>query len=223
MRIPVILLFVLAAALPQQTFTGVVELTDPIWEDTRHYDAFPIELAQHQHVAVHMTSEEFDTYLMLRAPSGLVMSNDDFEGVGSRLDFIAPEAGEWTIMASAYATEAVGAYTVDVELGGIGEVETIAGRLDPSDAEAIKGEYYDTHLIQIDGDGPFTIELTAYGFDSFLVVRSPAGQTWRNDDADDISRSVVGPLSGAGEWTVHVTTAGPGGVGAYDLNVIRFP
>ena len=54
------------------------------------------------------------------------------------------------------------------------------------------------------------------------MARSPAGETWRNDDADSMEQSRIGPLSGVGEWTVYVTTSYPGGVGAYDLEVIRF-
>ena len=133
------------------------------------------------------------------------------------------EGGEWAILASAFTMDLGGAYTIEVTLGGIAEMETISGRLDPSDEEALKGEYYDTHTIEIADETPFTLELVAFGFDGYLVARSPDGQVWRNDDAGDASLSRIGSLSGAGTWTVTATTRFAGEVGAYDLHVIRVP
>lgn len=221
---PVLLLLVLPAGIPGQSFTGVLDATDPLWQDTRHFDAYPITLEEGQAATVRMTSEEFDTYLIVRSPGGQELTNDDYESMSvSQLEFIASEAGEWTVMASAFNRDQGGSYTLEVTLGGIAEIETLSGRLDPSDTEAIKGEFYDTHEIEITDDGPFTLELECFGFDGFLVARSPDGETWRNDDADDPSRSRIGPVSGAGTWTIIVTSAYAGGVGAYDLNIIRVP
>lgn len=223
MKVFLIAALLLGAAAPQM-FTGTLEATDPLLEGARHYDAYPIAVEQQQQVTVRMTSSEFDTYLVVRGPDGSEFVNDDFESTSvSQVDFIAPVAGEWTVMAAGFGTEALGNYQLEVTLGGIGQIETISGRLDPNDSVALKGEYYDTHVIQIDGDGSFVVELEAYGFDGYLVAVSPSGESWRNDDAGDISMSRVGPLNGAGTWTIHVTTSYEGQVGAYDLKVIRFP
>ena len=55
-------------------------------------------------------------------------------------------------------------------------------------------------------------------------MSAPSGQQWRNDDAGSTSLSRVENIVGApGNWTVDVTTVGPGQVGAYDLRVIVFP
>lgn len=224
MRILLVASLLLAAGLPGQTFTGTLEATDPLLEGTRHYDAYPITVEQQQQVTVRMTSPAFDTYLVVRGPDGTEFVNDDFESMSvSQVDFIAPVAGEWTVMASGFGSDALGAYELEVTLGGIGQIETISGRLDPNDSVALKGEYYDTHVIPIEGDGAFVVELESYGFDGYLVAVSPSGASTRNDDAGDMSLSRVGPLSGAGMWTIHVTTSYEGQVGAYDLRIIRFP
>lgn len=224
MRIFLALVVMFAAAALPQSFSGVLEASDPIVDDARHYDVYTVAMEKRQQVTIRMTSSEFDTYLIVRSPGGVTFTNDDFESQSvSQLEFLAPEAGKWTIMASAYDMSGSGSYTVDVTLGAIGEVETISGRLDPSDAEAIKGEYYDTHTIEVTDVRPFSIELSTFGFDGYLVVRSPDGQTYRNDDAESTTRSRVGPLTGSGTWTVMVTSAMAGEVGAYDLDIIRFP
>lgn len=224
MRVMLALLGVLAAAMPLQSFSGVLDASDPVVDDSRHYDAYTVTMEKRQQVTIRMSSSEFDTYLIARSPAGVTMTNDDFESQGvSQLEFLAPEGGKWTIMASAYDMQGSGSYTVEVTLGAIGDVETISGRLDPSDPEALKGEYHDIHTINVDDERPFTLELTSFGFDGYLVARSPDGQTWRNDDADSTARARIGPLMGAGAWTVTVTSAMAGEVGAYDLDIIRFP
>lgn len=212
------------SAAPAQSFSGVLASSDPVWESSRHYDTYTIEVAQNQQVTVHMTSSEFDTYLIVRGPDGTTYTNDDYESQSvSHLEFLATAAGNWMVMASAYDMQGAGSYTVDVTLGAVGEVETMSGRLDPTDPEALKGEYYDTHTIEVSDDRSFTVELTSFGFDGYLVVRSADGETWRNDDAESTTVSRIGPLSGVGTWTVIVTTASSDQVGAYDLKVIRFP
>jgi len=219
---------VVMAAIPTvaaaQTFSGVLDANDPLWEDSRPYDSYTVQVEQFQQVTVRMESPAFDTYLIVRGPNDETYSNDDFESQSvSQVEFVAPSGGTWTILASAYSTDMGGAYTVEVTLGAKGDVRTIEGRLTPNDEESLKGEYFDTHSVEIDGNSPFTVELTSYGFDGYLVVRAPDGRTWRNDDADSTELSRVGPLSGAGTWTVFVTSSSAEQVGAYDLRIIRFP
>lgn len=217
-------LVLVLAVLPAQQFSGVLEETDSVHEGTRRYDSYSITVEAMQQVTVRMTSEEFDTYLIVRSPGGTTYSNDDHDGTSvSQVDFVASEGGQWEILASAFTMDLGGAYTIDVTLGGIAEIDELSGRLDPTDTETPKGEYYDTHTIEVGDETPFTLELVAYGFDGYLVARSPQGEVWRNDDAGDTSLSRIGPLAGAGSWTVYVTTSFAAQVGAYDLKVIRLP
>lgn len=224
MKVLLIALLLFAPGLQAQVHTGTLEASDPLLDGSRHYDSYPITVEMQQQVTVRMTSQEFDTYLIVRGPDGAEFINDDFESMSvSQVDFVAPAAGEWTVMASGFGTDALGSYELEITLGGVGQIETIAGRLDPSDPMALKGEYYDEHSIEVGDDGEFVLELEAYGFDGYLVAESPSGERWRNDDADRVSLSRIGPLSGMGTWTVYVTTSFEEQVGAYDLRIIRFP
>jgi hypothetical protein len=218
------LLFAIALPVGAQSFTGSIGDGSPLWDDFRPYASHAITVKERQMVTIRMTSGDFDTYLMAESPGGIFMYNDDYDGQEvSQIDMIAPEGGQWTIMAAGYDQAAGGDYTLEVTLGAIGEAQAISGRLDRTDALSIKGEFYDTHTVDITTDQPFHVELVALGFDGYLVARSPDGRHWRNDDAESMSTSRIGPLSGTGTWTFFVTSSTEGEVGAYDLNIITFP
>jgi hypothetical protein len=215
------------APVAAQSFSGTLDPGDATREFGEPYDAYRFEAQEGQQVTVRLEGEpDLDTYLIVRSPSGTTeWANDDFEGSNvSQVSFVAGEPGTWDAWASAYNSEQRGAYDLTITPGGIAEITTLAGRLDPSDQQAIKGEYYDTHTIEAPASGTFSVELVSYGFDGFLHVASPSGQHWRNDDAGSTTLSRVENLPGEpGAWTVDVTTVGAGEVGAYALRVLAFP
>ena len=220
------LLLVVATPLAAQTYSGTLETGDATRDFGELYDAYAFEAENGQQVTVRMEGDEnLDTYLVVRAPSGAEWNNDDFEGSNiSQVSIVAGEAGTWNVWASAYNSEQRGAYSLVITPGPIAEVTTVSGRLDPSDRQSIKGEFYDTLPLDVPSSGAFTVELVSYGFDGFLRVSAPSGQQWRNDDAGSTTLSRVENIAGApGNWTVDITTVAPGQVGAYDLRVIVFP
>lgn len=220
------LLLGLAAPAAAQTHTGSLDDGDATRDFGELYDPYSFEAQEGQQVAVRMEGTEgLDTYLVVRSPSGMEWTNDDFDGANvSQISLVAGEAGTWDVWASAFSSEGRGSYTLDVTLGGIADVTTISGRLDPNDPQTIKGEHYDTFTIEAPASGTFTVELLCYGFDGYLRVTAPNGRMWRNDDAGATTISRVENLPGMeGEWTVDVTTVGEGAVGAYDLRVLVFP
>lgn len=218
------LLFAVPAAA--QTYSGTLEDGDAARDFGELYDAYTFEAQEGQEVIVYLEGEQgLDTYLIVRAPSGAEWTNDDFEGANvSQVTLVASEAGTWTAWASGFNNAQRGSYDLTVTLGGIAEVSTTQGRLDPSDAQTIKGEYVDTFTIDAPSSGRFSVELLCFGFDGFLRVTSPSGQHWRNDDAGSTDVSRIENLAGApGTWTVDVTTVSPEEVGAYDVRVLTFP
>ncbi len=221
-------LLVLLLALPAaaQTFSGTLEPGDATRDFGEPYDAYTFEAQEGQEVTVHLEGEpSLDTYLVVRAPSGAEWFNDDFAGANvSQVALVAGEPGTWTAWASGFNNAQQGSYDLTITLGGIAEVSTTQGRLDPSDRQLVKGEYADTLRIDAPASGRFTVELLCYGFDGFLRVTSPGGQVWRNDDAGTMNVSRIENLQGApGTWTADITTVSPEEVGAYDLRVLDFP
>jgi hypothetical protein len=210
------------AAQQPDVYTGTLDANDPVRPGGMPYDAYTFEVRADQMVTVRMESTTFDTYLIVRSPSGVETISDDFEGTMiSQVDLIASEPGTWTAWASSYSTGGAGDYTLTVRRGGVGQARLVQGRLDRQDAQALKGEYYDTHTFEARGGGQVLIQLTSLGFDGFLVVTAPDGTVVREDGSGETFQ--VGPLPATrGSWRVDVTSAYAGMVGAYDLRFVEF-
>ncbi|NNE70851.1 MAG: hypothetical protein HKN29_10885 [Rhodothermales bacterium] len=226
MRSFLILALGLALAAPSaaQQMTGSLDPTDSTRDGGELFDAHTIKVTDTRKLTVRMESPLFDTYLIVRSPSGVETVNDDFDGQEvSQVEVWATEPGEWTVLASQYSSEGGGAYTLDVTQGPIARLEVTEGRLDYADQVALKGEFYDTHTWEASAGDQVIFELLSLGFDGYLVVTSPSGRVWRNDDAGSTRIARVGPVAAAGKWRIDVTSNAVDETGAYDLRVIVLP
>jgi len=68
-------------------------------------------------VVITMTSEEFDTYLVVEGPDGnVVAENDDgASGLNSQLQMTLEQSGTYTVWAGSFSGEATGPYTLTIE------------------------------------------------------------------------------------------------------------
>lgn len=213
-----------AEATTPPDFVGVLEETDPR-HNGKPYDAFSFEAEAGNEVTVTMTSNQFDTYLIVRSPSGQEWTNDDFGSTNtSQVSFTASMGGSYTIWATAFGESGRGDYEVRVSARSMTTVSIVSGRLDYEDDQLIKGEFYDSFAIEAPSQGEFYVELMPLGFTGFLRVTSPSGARQSTDPYGYYGeqRSIrLGPFQGErGTWTVDVTTAAPDQVGAYDIRVI---
>ena len=78
-------------------------------------DAYTFEGETGQVMTIELTSEEFDTMLVLKGPSGEVLtSNDDYGGtLNSTIVLELPESGEYSAIASSFGGEG-GSYQIEV-------------------------------------------------------------------------------------------------------------
>lgn len=98
-----------------------------------------------------------------------------------------------------------------------GPVET-AGALEPGDDTLATGELVDTHTVKAEPGQWVRVEVAAEGFAPYLILHSPDGvQTDVPGGARAAATAFVAPV--AGRWEVLVTSAAPGGAGAYTLVV----
>jgi CHAT domain-containing protein/Tfp pilus assembly protein PilF len=105
------------------------ESSNRLEDDKSYYNAHTFEGDAGQFVSIEMSSDEFDTYLILLDPNGnRIAQNDDSDGTDSRITFELPAAGRYTILANSYGAGATGNYTLTVEQLPGSAVET-ANRL----------------------------------------------------------------------------------------------
>lgn len=222
--LPLCLALLAASAAAQPTvYDGTLDAQDPTRPGGAYYDAYTFDARENQPVTVRMQSETFDTYLIVRSPSGIESISDDFEGTMiSQVDLIAAEAGRWTVWASAYSSTYTGDYTLTIRPGNPGRSRLVQGRLDRQDEQAIKGEYYDTLTFDSRGDGEVIVQLTSLGFYGFLVVTAPDGTVTRISAGGQEQMQTVPMPNQRGEWRVDVTTDAPNMVGAYDVRFTEF-
>ncbi len=94
--------------------------------------------------------------------------------------------------------------------------------LAPGDLTLETGEFYDEHPFQADAGQAITAEMTSSEFDTYLIVVSPSGEVWENDDFGSTSVSHLELIADAsGTWLLVATSYQAGETGNYavDLDV----
>jgi len=186
-------------------------------------------------VDIELQSAQFDAYLMLVSPSGQQWENDDANGtINSQILMSLPETGTYRIVATSYRSGESGSYLLKLRTGAgqgslppagfpqpAGSTQSLSGSLAPGDERMSSGEYLDRHRLDFQVGQAIQIRLASNEFDPYLIVRSPGGRQWDNDDFQrgslDAGLDLVAPESG--QYTVGVTSYRPGGTGAYTLTI----
>src|SRR5690606_24451342 len=103
-----------------QTYTGALEPGDPTLNQGEYYDTYDLDVRAGDWIEADMTSSEFDTYLVVVAPSGENEQNDDYEGSTERsyLRFQATESGTYRVRATSYAGGERGRYRLQIGRDG---------------------------------------------------------------------------------------------------------
>ena len=93
---------------------GALTAADARTADDNAVDAYSVRLAANQTVQIDLSSTEFDAKLVLKAPNGGQVAEDDDGGpsTSARIVYTAPRAGLYQIQAMALNSESLGAYTL---------------------------------------------------------------------------------------------------------------
>ena len=99
-----------------RTFNGSLSSYDTVWDDGSHYDVWNVTARAGQRVVIDMESDDVDAYLRVLRYDGTAIATDDDGGSGSnaRVEFPAPEAGDYLVIATSYEAGETGAYLVSV-------------------------------------------------------------------------------------------------------------
>ena len=173
-------------------------------------DTYRIEGRAGQRVWIHMTSTDFDTYLMVRGPDGSTFDNDDAEGDGtnSALEITLPASGTYRVVATSYRSGETGTYSLvtngaqialaDTSAGGgrsnnsaIGAATassglrpggSVSGELRQGDATLSSGEFFDTYTLEADPGTQLVIEMSSSAVDTYLAAFGAGDYQVSNDD-----------------------------------------
>lgn len=86
-------------------------------QDERRYDEHSVRLQAGQRYRLTANSEEFDPVLILSRGAEMVAENDDGgESLNSRIIYVAPTSGTYTMRVRGYSPDARGAYTLGAEI-----------------------------------------------------------------------------------------------------------
>ena len=101
---------------PGRTFNGNLSSSDAVWGDGWYYDMWTVTARAGQLVVIDMESDDMDAYLRVLRDDGTQIATNDDGGSGSnaRLEFRAPYAGDYIVIATSYEAGKVGSYRVRV-------------------------------------------------------------------------------------------------------------
>ncbi len=121
-----------AAASPStRSYQGRLDSGDDRLGDD-YFDAYDFQGSAGDVVLVDLFSSDFDTYLVLLAPSGADTHNDDYEGSRSRsrIEKVLDEGGQWTVLVMAYQAGETGAYELSIATESSGRTAAIGKKGD---------------------------------------------------------------------------------------------
>jgi hypothetical protein len=210
------------------SYSGRLESGDNTLTSGEYVDSYTFEARAGQRIVVDLRSSDFDTWLIVKSPSGDQEDNDDFEGSTShsRLEIQAAESGTWQALVTTYEKGETGAYEVVIDVtagGGSGDqTRRESGTLSTSDSQLESGEYYDTYTFEAEVGQQVVVDLRSTDFDTYVGVGSPSNELTENDDTpsgDTTHSRVELEVTEAGTWTVIATSYSGEETGAYELTI----
>lgn len=178
-----------------------------------YVDWFPLEVERGGPVTVRLSSDDFDTYLLIRMPDGTEYTNDDSDGTNSAVTFVSAAGGTVQIAATSYSSDETGDYVLSAETATI---ETIRV------GESVVGSTADGDVVYtLTGRTGQVVQLSVSSdeFDTTLDLEGPVGDTLYSDDyGPGTDSQLLYRFPGNGE---ALLTVGGWGSGSYRLTVER--
>lgn len=221
--------------------------TTAFTETGEFYHIYDYEFTKGERVVIALTSTEFDTFLYAKTPSGEYFVNDDYENQSSlsRIDFVAPEDGNYEVYVTTHDVGEVGYYEMVIgrQEAVVAEPQASAstegtsfnitdmtsskarstnlGVLEAGDELLDSGEYVDFYSMDLSEGQEVKFTLVSADFNTYMAVMSPSGEFFEEDElpADDSRFQFALNVTEAGIWYIFVTTQNPGESGNYLLSV----
>src|SRR5690606_11145173 len=140
---------------------------------------------------IHVHSDDVDPMIEVRGPGLHVQNDDAFPSatLDALADFVPPEAGVYEVRTTTASPGELGAYTIRVatrSLGGVGArlgEEPLTSMLGENAQPGLPGSW-----LHFEGQAGSIVRLrvTSSELDPISTLIGPSGQTWVNDDANDL-------------------------------------
>ncbi|MCP9496072.1 MAG: hypothetical protein MSG64_16615 [Pyrinomonadaceae bacterium MAG19_C2-C3] len=175
-----------------QPINGTLTATDCVFPDGSRFDAYTFGGIANQRIIVEMSSTAFDTFLILEAPDGSTLVEDDDGGGGtnSRIPadegfFTLPSNGTYKIFANSFASGVTGNYTLRLisdspsgcATSPINFGQTMTGTLATTDCVLLpgtgSGAFYDAYTFNGASGQRIAVGMSSSNFDTFLYLVAP--------------------------------------------------
>lgn len=212
--------------------------TDPINDGRAHYHVWSIDLDPSQRVRIQMSSRALDPLMEVRGPNGFHLRNDDgFPGMLDAItDFAPPAPGRYEIWATTFGAGETGAYTLSItprDAAGVGVPFELGGEATATLGADGMQEGLPGSWLRFEGTAGSVVRLrvTSQAFDTIATLIGPGGQTWINDDANDVGdgsersldSTIVAALPDTGVYQLVVTPYGGQGGGPFRVRSTARP
>ena len=192
--------------------------------DEAFADVYEFDGSAGQPLAIGVASDAFDTYLILRAPSGEEVRNDDFEGdTDSLISTTLSETGRYQLIVTSFDAGETGAYqlataTAQAEPPAPSVIRT-AAILGDGDEDDMYGFPTDTFTFPGQAGENLGVSVVSDDFDTMMTLVAPSGEIIENDDGPDGSTNsrIDTLLTETGEYTLLVNGYEPDAGGAYEV------
>lgn len=107
------------------TVQGRLQSGDATLGSGEYFDRYTFSGRRGETVALEMTSDDVDSYLIVQAPGGAQQDNDDAgdDTHNARVRWVLPETGAYTVRATSYAARETGGYALRFLSGASAETE----------------------------------------------------------------------------------------------------
>ncbi|NER83547.1 MAG: trypsin-like serine protease, partial [Leptolyngbya sp. SIO1D8] len=216
------------------TVTGQLGNSSDVLPDGSYFNAYLFEGRRGQQIAIEMSSQELDSYLILLSLDNdeLYLEDDDSAGnYNARLETTLPMDGSYVIIANSYAEGEEGRYNLSLNEVGSSSIPPSGqgaiilqetGLLAAGDELAPDGTLFDSYSFEGQAGQVVTITLESQQFDTYLALVDSSGRVV--DQNDDISSGntnseVTTTLPTSGSYLIIVNGYSTADQGRYTLTV----